>query len=271
MRPLAKQTRWYHILFFLGVVVLFCSPVVVLVLSSIGPHWQFPHLWPQEVSWEPLNTLWNQRLPLLRHLSSSIGYSLATVATTLLMCLTPAATLAHSHFRGKTLLEGLLLTPALVPPMTYAMGLHVAFLHTGLADTFAGVVLVLSLFSFPYMLRPLVAGFEQMGTSYGQCARNLGASRLRTALEIELPLLLPSILAGGSVVFLVAFSEYFLVFLIGGGSVESFTGFLVPLLQSSNRALASACTLFFLLVPLMLFAASEGVVAAYWRKRGAPI
>ena len=110
-----------------------------------------------------------------------------------------------------------MLTPALVPPMTFAMGLHMVFIKLSLADTVAGVVLILALFSYPYMFRALVAGFQTMGKGYRICARNLGAGPVVVFCQVELPLLVPAMIAGGSVVFLVAFSEYFLVFLMGGG------------------------------------------------------
>lgn len=69
------------------------------------------------------------------------------------MTILPAKTLAFSSFRGKNLLEGLLLLPALVPAMTFSMGLHFIFIKIGLADTAPGVILVLSMISYPYMLR----------------------------------------------------------------------------------------------------------------------
>jgi putative spermidine/putrescine transport system permease protein len=74
--------------------------------------------------------------------------------------------------------------------------------------------------------------------------------------------------AGGSVVFLVAFSEYFLVFLIGGGSVHSYTGTLFPILNSSDRAMGSLLTLVFLLVPLMLFVLTDTAVTRIYRRKG---
>jgi putative spermidine/putrescine transport system permease protein len=70
------------------------------------------------------------------------------------------------------------------------------------------------------------------------------------------------------VVFLVAFSEYFLVFLIGGGSVESFTGYLFPVITSSNRGLGALVTLIFLVVPVLLFAGLEMMLGGYFRRRG---
>ena len=248
--------------------MLFALPVCVLVLYSLAPGWSFPHLWPQDISFKAFSVASNQSSQIIRAIGSSMAFSLSTALLTLLMCFVPAATFARTDFRGKHLLEGLLLTPALVPPMTFAMGLHFLFIKIGLADTFFGVVLVLAIFSYPYMLRSLVTGFYVLGQKHRMCARNLGAGWWRITWGIELPLLVPSIVAGGSVVFLVAFSEYFLVFLIGGGTVPSFTGTLFPLLNSSNRALASILTLIFLTLPILLFMLVDLSLNRIYRKKG---
>lgn len=248
--------------------VLFGLPVGVLAVSSLAPGWSYPHLWPQEMNVRALSAVLEQSGTLIRAIGSSLAYSLTTALVTLVMCFFPAATFARTAFRGQSLLEGLLLTPALVPSMTFAMGLHFVFIKIGLADTFAGVVLILAIFSYPYMLRSLVTGFSVLGEEYRVCAHNLGAVWWRIAWSIELPLLMPSIIAGGSVVFLVAFSEYFLVFLIGGGTVPSFTGTLFPLLNSSNRALASFLTLIFLVLPILLFILVDLFLNRTYRKKG---
>ena len=248
--------------------LLFVLPVVVLVLTSLAPGWRFPNVWPEAFSLRAVTYLVQHRDQTLVALGSSFLFSLLTVLTTLVMCLLPASVFARRAFSGKTLLEGLLLTPALVPPMTFAMGLHFLFIQWSLADTWMGVVLVLAMFSYPYMFRALVAGFQTLGEDYRACARNLGAKPLRILLAVEGPLLLPAIVAGGSVVFLVAFSEYFLVFLIGGGNVPSFTGQLVPLLSSSDRSLASILTLIFLFLPVALFVILDTTLVRAYRKRG---
>ncbi|MDA3948212.1 MAG: hypothetical protein PF508_03215, partial [Spirochaeta sp.] len=67
---------------------------------------------------------------------------------------------------------------------------------------------------------------------------------------------------------LVAFSEYFLVFLIGGGAVPSFTGYLFPFLSSGDRTISAALTLLFLIVPMVLFVLIDGGIRAYFRRRG---
>ncbi len=248
--------------------LIFVVPVLTLVLVSLAPGWRFPQLWPAAFSFKGFGFFMRHHEQILLALASSFGFSLLTVATTLGMCLVPAAVFSRNDFRGKALVEGLLLTPALVPPMTFAMGLHFLFIKASLADTLPGVVLILAMFSYPYMFRALVAGYQAMGEDYKICAKNLGASAWDILLRVEFPLLIPSMVAGGSVVFLVAFSEYFLVFLIGGGAVPSFTGTLFPLLSSSNRSLAAILTLIFLFLPIFLFLVMDLTLVRFYRKKG---
>jgi putative spermidine/putrescine transport system permease protein len=248
--------------------VLFVLPVGVLLLQAGAPGWAYPDVIPPGLSWDGLARTLRHPEAMLTALGSSLAYSLATVAMTAAITMAPARCLARASFRGKHLLEGLLLTPALVPPMTYSMGLHFAFIRLGLADNAAGVVLVLSIAAYPYMLRALTTASAHLGPDYRACALNLGASPWQAFRQVELPLLLPALAAGGSVVFLVAFSEYFLVFLIGGGAVPSFTGHMFPVITSSNRGLGAAMTLAFLVVPVALFALLEVALGGYFRKRG---
>ncbi|AGW14222.1 ABC transporter permease subunit [Megalodesulfovibrio gigas] len=250
------------------VALLFAGPAVVLLGYAVGPGWRYPDLIPDVLDSRSLAFIWSQRLLLGGLLLASAGYSLATAGLCFLLCLAPAALLARQQFRGKALVEGLLLAPALAPAMTFSMGAQTLFIHAGLDDSTAGVVLILTTFSYPYMLRALVAGYETMGTNYGLCAAILGAGPLQRFIRVELPLLLPAAAAGGTVVFLVAFSEYFLVLLIGGGVTPSYTAHLFPYLASSDRSLAAALTLLFLVVPLGMMGLVELVAVRGCRRKG---
>ncbi len=248
--------------------LIFVAPLLVLCLYALGSGWTFPNLLPRRFDLRAVEYLSSEWRSVGMHLGSSVAYSLATAVLTLVLTIAPAHLFARRQFRGKVFLEGILLAPALVPAMTFSMGVHSMFIRLGLADTMVGVVLVLSTFTYPYMLRALVAGYQSFGEEYALCAQNLGAGALTRLWRVELPLLLPSIVAGGSVVFLVAFSEYFLVFLIGGGRVPSFTGYLFPFLASSDLGVASILTLVFFAAPLVLFAVMELTVARAYRHRG---
>lgn len=258
--------RWAALSF--AFAVLFGLPLVLLLFNAFSSSWAYPDVLPKDHDLRALRYLVRHGGDIALALGASTLYSLATVLLTLVITIVPAKLFARREFSGKSLLEGLLLVPALLPPMVFAMGAHFFFLRLGLADTVLGVVLILATVSYPYMLRALTGGYQAYGENFTQCAANLGASPLRIVLTVELPLLLPAVIAGGTIVFLVAFSEYFLVFLIGGGSVPAYSGYIFPLLNSSDRSVAAMLTLVFLVIPMVFFVIIDRLVARAHRRRG---
>jgi ABC-type spermidine/putrescine transport system permease subunit II len=254
--------------FFIFILLLFfVLPLAVLLVYSFAPVWNYPDVIPRKFSSGSYDYIFSQRSGILLSLGSSFSYAMATVLFTIIITILPAQVFARKKFRGRVLLETVLIAPALLPAMSYAMGAHYIFLRTGLSDSFVGLVLILSTVSYPYMLRALTAGFIAYGEEYALCSKNLGAGFFRTLFHVELPLLLPSIISGGTIVFLVSFSEYFLVFLIGGGVVPSYSGYLFPFLNSSELSIASLLTLIFMIVPFILFMTIEVFLGFYYRKR----
>ena len=248
--------------------LVFVLPVIVLLLNAFSSSWSFPEILPATYDLRSLRYLMQHWHDIALSLLSSCLYSMGTILLTFFMTILPAKLFARSSFAGKNLLEGLLLAPALIPPMAFAMGAHLVFLRLGIADTVWGVILILAMVSYPYMLRALTAGYQAYGENFALCARNLGASSFRILLTVELPQLLPALLAGATIVFLVAFSEYFLVFLVGGGSVPSYSGYIFPLLNSSDKSVASLLTLVFLALPIVFFVIIDRLIYAAYRKRG---
>jgi ABC-type spermidine/putrescine transport system permease subunit II len=258
----------FKILFVLLLLAIFVFPLIVLVMYTLAPGWSYPDLFPKIFHSSGIEYILQQHRWVIKSLLSSLLYSLSTVAVTFFISLLPASVFARVEFKSKKVIESMSLVPALVPAITFSVGIHYFFIKAGLADTLPGVVLVLSIFSYPYMLRSLVAGFLAYGTEYDLCAKNLGAGLFRRLVRVDLPLLLPSVVAGSMVVFLVAFSEYFLVFLIGGGTVLSYTGYLFPFLNSSDRSVASLLTLIFMIIPILLFLLIDETLNFVYKKRG---
>lgn len=254
-------------LFIMFLILFFVLPPAILLIYSFAPVWNYPDVIPKNFGSGSFNFVFSQRSEILISLASSVTYSLSTVIFTIIITILPAQVFARKKFKGRVFLETILIAPALLPSMSFAMGAHYVFLKTGLSDSFIGLVLILSTVSYPYMLRALTAGFIAYGEEYALCSKNLGAGFFRTIFQVEIPLLLPSIISGGTIVFLVSFSEYFLVFLIGGGIVPSYSGYLFPFLNSSELSIASLLTLIFLVVPFLLFIAIETFLTFYYRKR----
>ncbi|MDF1566602.1 MAG: ABC transporter permease subunit [Spirochaetaceae bacterium] len=266
--PGSKTAMRRHAVMGILLLFVFLAPVILLFIQSFAGIWTWPSLIPASWSTRSWEVLGGQIRPLISSIMTSLGYSAAATLLSLILCFAPAAALIRGGLPNRTLTETLLMAPVMVPPITFTLGIHHIFLRMGLADRWLGVVLILTAYSYPYMLRALMGGFEAMGDSYVITAANLGAGRWRRIWQVELPLLIPAVVSGGSVVFLVAFSDYYLVFLVGGGAISGYSGYLFPFLTSSDRPVAALLTLIFLALPLLLFGFVELTVARWYRRRG---
>lgn len=256
-----------HKIFITFIIFFFFLPAALLFIYAFSGPWPYPQIFPSLFSLRSLDYVVSQKEKIFFSLASSFAYSVAAVMLSMTITLLPARLFAWKKFKGKILLESILITPALLPAMLFSMGAHYTFLKAGITDSFFGVVLILTTVSYPYMLRALTAGYISCGEELTICARNLGSGPLQTFFKVEFPILLPSLIAGASIVFLVSFSEYFLVFLIGGGIVPSYSGYLFPFLNSSEHSVSSLLILIFITIPVILFAAMDIILKIYYRKR----
>jgi len=253
-------------LFLLLLAVLFLGPLFFLLLQSFSQEWNFPDLLPQVFSLRAWERVFLESPQLIRGLGSSLAYSLLVVVISLMLSLPAAKALAWGAFPGKDFMEAFFLVPALIPPITLVMGIHTLLIPFSFVDSPWAVAIVLSFFAYPYMLRALIAGYKTISPNLVLCANNLGASSWQVLWKIEAPLLIPSLVSGASVTFLVAFSDYLIVMLIGGGRVSSLPGTIVPYVQGSDFSMSSAMMLLFLLLPLLLFFLLDALVSRWSQK-----
>lgn len=138
-----------------------------------------------------------------------------------------ALLMARFDFAGKWLWQGLLLAPLVLPPFVGAIGMKQIFGRWGAVNilldrlgvvplkdaiswfdfSFFGVVILEALHLFPILYLNLVAAVANVDPALEEAATNMGASRLRTFLTVTLPLSMPGIFAGGSIVFIWSFTD----------------------------------------------------------------
>lgn len=122
---------------------------------------------------------------------------------------------------GARLWRLLLALPLVIPSFIGAFALQAAFAPGGLVDSvipgrtvgtrlegFAGAWLVLTLFTYPYVLLPVVARLRRLPASQEESARLLGASPWRVFATVVLPQTRPAVWAGSLLVFLYTISDF---------------------------------------------------------------
>lgn len=157
------------------------------------------------------------------------------------ICLVFAYPLAYYYTRAGKRLKSILMITVMAPLLTNAvvrsfgwiiilggpkgllnkllLSLHLIAEPLQLLYTFAGVVIVLVQIQIPFMVIPLITGMEDMDMRLEEASMNLGASKIQTFFHIFVPLSLPGIISGASLVFVMCYTNYVVPALFGGGRV----------------------------------------------------
>src|ERR1700728_3810135 len=156
---------------------------------------------------------------------------LATITTTILLLLAVplAALLVFGRSRGLAVLEALATLPLVLPPtvlgffLLFLLGprtsvgrLVITLLGHPLAFSFTGLVVGSVIYSLPFAVQPLVAGFGAVDSGLVDAARVLGAGRVRIALTLLLPLSRRSLMTAAILSFLHNRGEFGVVLMLGG-------------------------------------------------------
>ena len=161
----------------------------------------------------------------------ALTLKLATVTTVILLAVAaPLATwLVLGRSRWLALIEALAALPLVLPPTVLGFFLLVllgprtalgraitSLLGHPLAFSFSGLVVGSVLYSLPFAVQPLVAGFASIEPGLIDAARLLGASPFRIVTTLLLPLAKRSLIAAAVLTFLHTMGEFGVVLMLGG-------------------------------------------------------
>jgi iron(III) transport system permease protein len=142
---------------------------------------------------------------LVRSTSVAGGAALVTIIAAI-----PLAILTIRHANRRTrLLESVTWSTYSLPHLAVGLGFLVLALRfvPPLYQTVPLLVIAYVAMFLPQALAAAQAGLRQIGTSLEEASRGLGAGAIATLRNITLPLLWPSLLAGGALVFLTVMKE----------------------------------------------------------------
>lgn len=232
-------------------------PLVPLAIWSFAHGWRFPDLLPQQGSLDAWSYALSDTSGVVRSLGLSAGISAGVTLLSVLIGVPAGRALGLYQFRGKPTVELLILAPTIVPGIAVAMGLHSVFIHLGLTNTVAGVMLVHLVPTLPYMVLVMAGIFANFDTTFEAQARSLGAGPLQTFWHVTLPAILPGLVVGALFAFLVSWSQYLLTLVIGGGRVMTLPLLLFNFAASGRNDITGAIGMIYILpgIVILLFTA----------------
>ena len=250
--PVINGRRLIGLFVAVGIVVGILAPLLPLTIWSVSSNWYFPALLPAELSTRAWEYVFSPTSRVLAGLWQGTLIALITTFLSILIGIPAGRALGLHDFRGKKFVQFLILAPTIIPALAVVMGIHIAFIRFGLANTVQGVVLVHLIPALPYVVMVLGSVFANYDPEYEEQARTLGAGPLATFFYVTLPAIFPGLLVAGMFAFIISWSQYILTVLIGGGEVVTLPVLLFSFAGAGDNAITAAVSMVYLLPTLLI-------------------
>ena len=149
-----------------------------------------------------------------QYLWTSFYVSVLTVLITLLFSIPGAYAVARLRFRGRAALSRSILLIYMVPMIVLALPIYIAFSITGLRNTILGIVMIYPVTTIPVALYMLQGYFRGLPAEVEEAGLMDGLGRLAVIWKITLPLSLPALASVSLYVFMIAWNEFLLAFML---------------------------------------------------------
>ncbi|WP_319413036.1 carbohydrate ABC transporter permease [uncultured Cohaesibacter sp.] len=149
-----------------------------------------------------------------RYLTISFLVSVATVFVTLLFSVPGAYAVARLRFKGQAVMSRSILLIYMVPMIVLALPIYVGFSMFGLRNSLFGLLLIYPVTTIPVALYMLQGYFRGLPGEIEEAGLMDGLSRLGVIWKITLPLSLPALASVSLYVFMIAWNEFLLAFML---------------------------------------------------------
>jgi molybdate transport system permease protein len=215
----------------------------------------------------------------------SLKLAISVAAILLVVGMPIAYWVTFSRWRWKFLVEAVVALPLVLPPTVLGyyilVGLgprHFAgklwqswFGHT-LPFTFGGLLAASVLYSLPFAVQPIAAGFDAVDRRLIEASWTLGASSLATFFRVVLPLSTAGAVTGLVLSFAHTIGEFGVVLMVGGnipGVTRTISIDIYDQTQAANYDVANETALVLLLFSFLVLAVTYGTshrTLGLWRR-----
>jgi len=236
------------------------GPLSGLVIWSVAEKWYWPHLLPQQVG----TFYWAKVFQGRMVQALEVGVLIAFLVTGLSLVLTVplAYVLARFNVPFKPLVLMVFMLPQAFPQLPVFVNATVYLYQLNLAGRVPGVVLIHMVGALVYAVWTMTAVFKSIPVSLEEAAINLGASRLRTFVNIPLRLAIPGIISSGLLIFLYSLDEFTGTLLVGSPFVLTLPVFMYNAAQGYELPVASITALLLMVPGIVLLLVLERYLKA---------
>lgn len=152
--------------------------------------------------------------------SFTIAITAATVSTTI-ATLAATAMVRGGKFKLRTVSFGLISLPLMVPEIVTAVATLIFFNSIGFTRGYLTILVAHIAFCIPFAYMPISARMQGIEDSYEQAAMDLYATKRQAFMKILLPLMLPGIISGYILAFIISLDDFIITNFVKGAGVET--------------------------------------------------
>lgn len=179
-----------------------------------------------------------------------------------------AKMMVHADFKGKIIIETILMLPLVLPPTVVGFLLIILFGSNGFAGelvnfifnetvmfTWYGAVIASTVVAFPLMYQSAKSGFLGVDKDIENAAKVDGAGRFQVFTKITIPLASTSLITGALLSFARAIGEFGATLMIAGnipGRTQTLPTAIYVAIQSNNMTLAWAWVIVIIVISFVM-------------------
>lgn len=188
----------------------------------------------------------------LKSFGKTIGIAALSTGICLLIAYPVAFVLASSPFNRIPILSLLFVIPMWINFMLRIFALQSLLDVIGIKQGFWAAIIGMIYDFFPYMLLPIYTVLRNIDKSYLEASKDLGANSAKTFLKVTLPLSLPGIISGISMMFMPVFSSYAITKTMGDMNTSVIGAKIAYLFETHDFGGGSALSFVLLLLVILV-------------------
>lgn len=196
---------FFHKLLIVALYIFLLSPLFIIAILSFnsGSSLNLPL--------EGFSLRWYGELlsngPLMDGFRVSLVVGVIIAVVDLFIGVSVAFVIDRFDFPGRSALSGLFLAPLMVPTVVLGLALLLVLSPLFLTGTYLGIAIAHFAVTVPYVVRTTLINLQTADTACEEAARVLGAGPFTVFRRVTLPIIMPGVLAGAVMAFIISFDE----------------------------------------------------------------
>ncbi|MFJ4173537.1 carbohydrate ABC transporter permease [Microbacterium sp. NPDC089696] len=191
--------------------VFAAGPVLWMLSSSFKSNTQIfelpPRLITDTFSFDAYVAIFTNPETMRFFLNSYVVAGSVTILT-LLVAIQAAYAFSRFEFRGKRILNVVIVSVQAVPPITLLIPYFGLMVALGLYNSYLGLILTYMVFTLPYAIIMMTGYFNTLPKELDEAVRVDGAGSMTALWRILVPISVPGIVSVGIYTFMIAWNEY---------------------------------------------------------------